>query len=139
MYALHSTLLPSSAIHHALFLANFTPSTIYQLPKPHAAIDGPDVKVVGNLVVAGGQDLRVFEIREEARPVQDGANGVNGDDDVPMSEQPPLDDMGDSFFDSAPTDVSRYAFGVWAAVLFSDVAFYREHPCDTRRQDDCTC
>ncbi|KAL1407554.1 mRNA cleavage and polyadenylation factor subunit [Vanrija albida] len=104
MYALHSTLLPPSAIHHSLFLANFTPSTIYQLPKPHAAIDGPDVKVVGNLVVAGGQDLRVFEIREEARPVQDGANGVTGDDDVPMSEQPPLDDMGDSFFDSAPTD-----------------------------------
>jgi cleavage and polyadenylation specificity factor subunit 1 len=98
MYALHSTLLPPSAIHHSLFLPHFTPSTIYPLPKAHAVGDSAEVKVVGNLVVAGGQDLRVFEIREELRPVQEAELPADGTD-LP-------DDLGDSFFD-APTQV-RY-------------------------------
>ena len=89
MHALHSTLLPSSAIHHSLFLPNFTPSTIYPLPTPVTTIDAPDVKVVGNLVVAGGEDFRVFEIREESLVVRErevnglnGIHGVNGDAEV---------------------------------------------------------
>ena len=95
MHAYHSTLLPSSAIHHSLYLAHFTPSTIYPLPKPHAALEVPDVKVVGNLVVAGGQDLRVFEIREESTPLPDDESAVPKQEDM---------DVGDSFFDSAPIE-----------------------------------
>lgn len=99
MHGLHSTLLPPSAVHHSLFLPHFTPSTIYPLPKPHAALEALEVKVVGNLIVAGGQDLRVFEIREEAAPVADA-----GAEDEPAVAG--MDEMGDSFFDSAPADVS---------------------------------
>lgn len=95
MHAYHSTLLPSSAIHHSLYLAHFTPSTIYPLPKPHAALEVPDVKVVGNLVVAGGQDLRVFEIREESAPLPDDETTVSKQEDM---------DVGDSFFDAAPVE-----------------------------------
>ena len=68
MHALHQNLLPASAIYHALFLPNFTPSTIYPLPQP---VNAPEVKVVGNLIVAGGQDLRVFEVREETERLKD--------------------------------------------------------------------
>lgn len=98
MHALYSSLLPPSAVHHSLFLPHFTPSTIYQLPKPHAALETPEVKVRGNLIVAGGQDLRVFEIREETAAVQDQAPSEEQNGDV---------DLGDSFFDSAPADVSQ--------------------------------
>jgi cleavage and polyadenylation specificity factor subunit 1 len=105
MQALHSTVLPPSAIHHSLFLPHFTPSTIYALPKPHAALEAPEIKVVGNLVVAGGQDLRVFEIREELRPITEEQGRLL----VPAaSEQDMPDDMGDSFFDTAPADVSPH-------------------------------
>ncbi len=99
MHALYSSLLPPSAVHHSLFLPHFTPSTIYQLPKPYATVDTPEVKVRGNLIVAGGQDLRVFEIREEtaAVPEQGAVEDRQQDGDV---------DVGDSFFDSAPSDVS---------------------------------
>lgn len=99
MHALYSSLLGPSAVHHSLFLPHFTPSTIYPLPKPHTALETPEVKVRGNLIVAGGQDFRVFEIREETAAVDQPVaedQGQNGDVDV-----------GDSFFDSAPADVSR--------------------------------
>ena len=112
MHALHSNLLPSSAIHHSLFLPNFTPSTIYPLPRPPNADDTSAIKVVGNLVVAGGEDLRVFEIREQSLPVQEeeeanrarvvnGVNGnaVNGDAEV----------VEEDFFDNGPSEVSSYA------------------------------
>jgi cleavage and polyadenylation specificity factor subunit 1 len=101
MFAINQTLLPPSAIHHSLFLPNFTPSTIYPLPRSSLP-DAPEVKVVGNLVVAGGQDIRVFEIREEKAPVM--ARGeVNGGGDVGEAE---MEELGDSFFDSGPTEVS---------------------------------
>jgi cleavage and polyadenylation specificity factor subunit 1 len=64
--------------------------------------DAPEVKVVGNLVVAGGQDIRVFEIREERAPVLD-RREVNGGGDVGEAE---MEELGDSFFDSGPTEVS---------------------------------
>ncbi|KAK4687316.1 cleavage and polyadenylation specificity factor subunit 1, partial [Tremellales sp. Uapishka_1] len=96
MHALHQNLLPASAIHHSLYLSNFTPSTIYPLPKPHTTVDRPEIRVVGNLVVAGGEDLRVFEIREESVAVVDekdhgmeGVEGGGGDED-----------LGDNFFDT---------------------------------------
>lgn len=101
MFAIHQTLLPPSAIHHSLFLPNFTPSTIYALPRSSLP-DAPEVKVVGNLVVAGGQDIRVFEIREERAPVLD-RREVNGGGDVGEAE---MEELGDSFFDSGPTEVS---------------------------------
>ncbi|WVW79420.1 protein CFT1 [Kwoniella bestiolae CBS 10118] len=97
MHAFHQTLLPSSSIHHSLFLPNFTPSTIYPLPKP---IDdtAPDVKVIGNLIVAGGENLRVFEIREfQQYPIlQNGI--VNGEGDEEMLEEGE-ERLGDGFFD----------------------------------------
>jgi hypothetical protein len=99
MFAIHETLLAPSAIHYSLFLPNFTPSTIYPLPRPSSA-DAPEVKVLGNLVVAGGQDLRVFEIREESSPIPD-AREMNGD---PVMRE---EELGDSFFDNGPSEV-RY-------------------------------
>ncbi len=49
---------------------NFTPSTIpASRPQDDGAGPSTEIKVVGNLVVAGGQDLRVFEIREVTLPV----------------------------------------------------------------------
>ncbi|BEI92713.1 uncharacterized protein CcaverHIS019_0503410 [Cutaneotrichosporon cavernicola] len=102
MHALYSSLLPPSAIHHSLFLPHFTPSTIYPLPKPHVALEIPEIKVRGNLIVAGGQGLRVFEIREETAAVPDqGATEDRQDGDV---------DVGDSFFDSAPADRAPVRF-----------------------------
>ena len=119
MYAIHQNILPSSVITHSLFLPNFTPSTIYPLPQSHDALDAAQVKVVGNLIVAGGQDLRVFEVREETAPVaassgvpndanQTNGNGtavrvdvVGGDDE----EGEIGEDLGDSFFDNGPLEV----------------------------------
>lgn len=101
MHALHSTLLPSSAIYHSLFLPNFTPSTIYPLPQAVTTIDGPDVKVVGNIVVAGGEDLRVFEIREESFPVREReVNGVKGEGMNGDSEM-----VEEDFFDNGHAEV----------------------------------
>ena len=97
MHALHSTLLPPSAIHHALYLPNFTPSTIYPLPRPHD--DAPEIKVTGNLVVAGGQDIRVFEIREQSIPIADG--DVKPDEAVDSVG----DEMEQDFFDNGPAEV----------------------------------
>ncbi|WWD21338.1 protein CFT1 [Kwoniella shandongensis] len=98
MHAIHQTLLPPSSVHFSLFLPNFTPSTIYPLPKPPTAIDTNDIKVAGNLIVAGGENLRVFEIREEQIPIaaersDEGVNGVNEAVVVGDAE------LGDGFFD----------------------------------------
>jgi cleavage and polyadenylation specificity factor subunit 1 len=113
MYAIHSTLLPPSAVHHTLYLPHFTPSTIYPLPRPSTST-AQDVKVVGNLVLAGLSDLRIFEVREEQRPVPQGQGHV-GEDDV-MGEGLPKapttmvhgEELGDSFFDTGPTQVRLY-------------------------------
>lgn len=101
MHALHSTLLPASSIQHSLFLPNFTPSTIYPLPTPHI-VAPTDIRVVGNLVVAGGSDLRVFEIREECVPVQAAGDGaltlVKGEGELGGVEE--------DFYDIGPSDVN---------------------------------
>ncbi|WVR09012.1 protein CFT1 [Kwoniella sp. DSM 27419] len=111
MHGIHQTLLPPSAIHHSLFLPNFTPSTIYPLPKPPSAIDQPDVKVVGNLIVAGGENLRVFEIRESLQVALTPADGIqngHGDGDADADAAADADTamaeggeerLGDGFFD----------------------------------------
>lgn len=119
MYAIHSTLLAPSAVHHTLYLPHFTPSTIYPLPRASTST-APDVKVVGNLIVGGLSDLRVFEIREEERPVlpaiQSGsdANGLSGaaasqagDAGLDPAAGMMVDgqEVGDSFFDTGPSQV----------------------------------
>lgn len=121
MHALHQTLLPSSAVHHSLFLPNFTPSTIYPLPARQQQDEGDlgtETKVVGNLIVAGGQDLRVFEIRQVTLPVvttvsplaADGADSGDGmlvkQEEVQRGlDQEMSDQIGDTFFDNGPSDV----------------------------------
>jgi cleavage and polyadenylation specificity factor subunit 1 len=101
MYAIHETLLPASAIHHSLYLQHFTPSTIYDPPRPSSSrvqLGPQDVKIIGNLVVAGGSDLRVFEISEARVPVpelaENGDEGQSGEVDESAMEA----DVGDSFF-----------------------------------------
>lgn len=103
MHALHSTLLPSSSITHSLYLPNFTPSTIYPLPRPLSHTT--ELKVVGNLIVAGFQDLRVFEIREELVPLPEKAK-INGDVDAEMGGG----ELEDGFFDNGPIEVKNHAF-----------------------------
>lgn len=130
MHALYSTILPPSSIHHSLFLSHFTPSTIYPIPQPHVAIEGPEVKVIGNLIVAGGQDLRVFEIREEASPIRDERT------DEPINQD---GDLGDSFFDAAPADVSTtIGLGRMHCIYtHTATARYRELLFDTRLRRGC--
>jgi len=75
MQAIHQPLIPGTGIRHSLFLEHFTPSTIYPYPQPAWVrqyglsssddTNGPPIKIVGNLIVAGGPELRVFEVREE--------------------------------------------------------------------------
>ncbi|WVF65469.1 protein CFT1 [Kwoniella sp. CBS 6097] len=103
MHGLHQTLLPASAIRHSLFLPNFTPSTIYPLPKSHAALDLPSQRVVGNLVVAGGQGLRVFEIRESLEASASSAPGNGGDMEGDVSIDAGEERIGDGFFDDGHT------------------------------------
>jgi len=99
MYAIHQTLLPSSAINFTLFLQHFTPSTIYPIPKPSSSrVQLEDVQVVGNLVVAGGADLRVFEVRESKVPVVDGASDGEAEEEV-------KGEYGDSYLESGPAKV----------------------------------
>lgn len=116
MHALHQTLLPPSAIHHSLYLANFTPSTIYPLPRPHdAAPDAHPVRVTGNLVVAGGEDLRVFEIREETvvRPAATSlaepnghGHGAGGSGSAERAaEEEAREGMEEDFYDNGPSAV----------------------------------
>ncbi|EIW66021.1 hypothetical protein TREMEDRAFT_70300 [Tremella mesenterica DSM 1558] len=105
MYALHQPLLPSSSVHFSLFLPNFTPSTIYPLPSPHTPYETPPIKVLGNVVVAGGQDLRVFEIREQQVPIpesprEDGVDQTK----VEKMDEDMADDIGDNFFDTGFRD-----------------------------------
>ncbi|ORX39210.1 cleavage and polyadenylation specific protein [Kockovaella imperatae] len=97
MHALHSTLLPPSAVHHSLYLPNFTPSTIYPLPASHDS-SAPEIKVVGNLIVAGGEDLRVFEIRESQRPLP-AVNGVHDE-----AEPGELKVEDEDYFDTGPSE-----------------------------------
>lgn len=107
MYAIHQTILPPSAIHHSLFLPNFTPSTIYPLPQPHS-VDAPQVSVVGNLIVAGSNDLRVFEIRESQIPVLGSTskqNGVNGNADGSDEEGEIEEGMEEDFYDTGHVEV----------------------------------
>lgn len=108
MHALHQTLLPSSSIHYSLFLPHFTPSTIYPLPKPPAAVDTPDVKVIGNLVVAGAEALRVFEIREESVPI---IEKVKLEEDVAEGKKDvQMEEVGDGFFDDGHAEVGHMHF-----------------------------
>lgn len=113
MYAIHSTLLPPSAIHHTLFLPHFTPSTIYPLPRPSTST-AQDIKVVGNLIVGGLSDLRVFEIREELRPVIAATAGEEDDamGEVKREASTMVDgqELGDSFFDTGPSHVRLYTY-----------------------------
>lgn len=107
MYAIHQTILPPSAVHHSLFLPNFTPSTIYPLPHPHQ-LDAPQVSVVGNLIVAGGNDLRVFEIRESQvpqLPATSKQNGVNGHADGSDEEGEIEEGMEEDFYDIGQAEV----------------------------------
>lgn len=113
MYAIHSTLLPPSAIHHTLYLPHFTPSTIYPLPRPSTST-AQDIKVVGNLVIGGLSDLRVFEIREELRPViQDEPSIKDEDHTMGGTESGAMVDgqeLGDSFFDTGPSQVRLHIY-----------------------------
>ena len=110
MYAIHQTVLPPSAIHHSLFLPNFTPSTIYPLPQAHNP-DAPQVKVVGNLIVAGGNDLRVFEIRESqiastSSSSSKRANGVDGLQGAMSDEEGEIEEgMEEDFYDIGHAEV----------------------------------
>lgn len=114
MHALLSTILPPSAVHHSLFLPNFTPSTIYPLPRPHG--DVPEVKVVGNLIVAGSEDIRVFEVRETTVPIQEvpsanGSNGVNGyavENTKRGGEE--IEGMDEDFYDTGPSEVRIFRY-----------------------------
>jgi cleavage and polyadenylation specificity factor subunit 1 len=113
MYAIHSTLLPPSAIHHTLYLPHFTPSTIYPIPRPSSSTS--DIKVIGNLIVGGISDLRVFEIREESRPVlPNGPDGVDGDGGAGgEGEEGMIDgeELGDGFLNNGPSHVgSSHAY-----------------------------
>lgn len=106
MHALLSTILPPSAVHHSLFLPNLTPSTIYPLPRPHG--DVPEIKVTGNLIVAGSEDIRVFEIREStvpvSGPVENGINGVNGEAEIKRGGEE-IDGMDEDFYDTGHSEV----------------------------------
>ena len=113
MHALHSTLLPPSAVRHSLYLANFTPSTIYPLPTSHDP-SAAEIKVTGNLILAGGEDIRVFEIRETTRPVLGAKANLNGTDALPKkSEVEPGEleageEIEEDYFDIGPSEV-RFA------------------------------
>ena len=141
MQALHSTLLPPSAVRHSLFLPNFTPSTIYPLPTSHDPI-APDIKVVGNLVVAGGEDLRVLEIREWTQPVAsssnakaDGVNGTNGDALPSNGEMEPGEleageEIEEDYFDTGPAEVRESSMHrMQCTPGWTVLTGYAESPC----------
>lgn len=108
MYAIHETILPPSAIHHSLYLPNFTPSTIYPHPQSHDP-DAAQVSVVGNLVVAGGNDLRVFEVRESQTPLlasPSKSNGANGNGADASDEEGEIEEgMEEDFYDTGHAEV----------------------------------
>ena len=107
MHALLSTVLPPSAVHHSLFLPNFTPSTIYPLPRPHD--DSPEIRVVGNLIVAGSEDIRVFEIRESTIAIPETPTAPNGADGTALNDvkggPEEIDGMDEDFYDTGPSEV----------------------------------
>lgn len=135
MHALHSTLLPPSAVHHSLFLPNFTPSTIYPLPKPSTST--ADVKVVGNLVVGGKSDLRVFEIRESLMPVIDASQPNGSKDEINgvagANGAAEIDGMDEDFYDTGPLEVRK---------LYACLICPQAHPSvrlsGMRRAESCT-
>ncbi|TYJ59069.1 protein CFT1 [Cryptococcus floricola] len=104
MHALHQTLLPPSSIHHSLFLPHFTPSTIYPLPKPSSALDTQDIRIAGNLIVAGAQVLRVFEIREEKVTIKEESEFLEESGLGGGTEDLQMGDLGDGFFDDGHAD-----------------------------------
>ena len=118
MHALHSTLLPPSAVRHSLYLPNFTPSTIYPLPTSHYPT-APEIKVVGNLIVAGGEDLRVFEIRETTRPILPEANGdvANGAQETEPGELEAGEEIEEDYFDTGPSEVRSNVYASYLAHL----------------------
>jgi cleavage and polyadenylation specificity factor subunit 1 len=85
MQTIHETILDSSSIQHAISLPHFTPSTIYPFPQPRLPQlvgTSVEIKVVGNIVVAGGSDLRVFEVREEPAFLHARAPKDDHDDEI---------------------------------------------------------
>ena len=135
MHALHSNLLPPSAIHHALFLPNFTPSTIYPLPTPH--VDGPETTVLGNLVVAGHEDLRVFEIRQLKVAILDPAEDGDGPEKVngltANGVDPTQDGMEEDFYDTGHAKVCR------SQPRPDSLADISAHLCAMRRRGNSFC
>ena len=104
MHALLSTVLPPSAVHHSLFLPNFTPSTIYPLPQPHN--EEQEIKVVGNLIVAGSEDIRVFEIRESIIAISDQPAGAKSVTDTGFESKPAdVEGMEEDFYDTGHAEV----------------------------------
>jgi cleavage and polyadenylation specificity factor subunit 1 len=109
MQAIHQPLFPGTAVHHSLFLDHFTPSTIYPYPQPawirqyglssSEGAEGIQIKIVGNLIVAGGSELRVFEVREEPILLGDLDEGDSSDlvdGNVKVENEPQMDaEMGD--------------------------------------------
>ena len=121
MQAIHQPLIPGTGIRHSLFLEHFTPSTIYPYPQPAWVgqyglsssddTSGPKIKIVGNLIVAGGPDLRVFELREEPVLLDENDDEVKEADAVArarMEAEPQMEmDVGDDdgFRNIGDTDV----------------------------------
>lgn len=140
MQALHSTLLPPSAVHYSLYLPNFTPSTIYPLPRPHT--DAPEIKIIGNLIVAGNEDIRVFEIRESSVARTDSlpqSNGVNGIDEVNGSNG--LEEVGgmeEDFYDTGPSEV-RYSTLLTEDYALCGFAHVSVRQYGLRRHGNFTC
>lgn len=134
MYALHQTVLPPSAVHHSLFLPNFTPSTIYPAPQPHSP-DAPQVKVVGNLIVAGGNDLRVFEIREaQVAVLSETSNGVKRREASSDEEGEIEEGMEEDFYDTGHAEVCIYVMPT-----VSHKWLTRRLPLSsTRRRESCS-
>ncbi|WRT69124.1 protein CFT1 [Kwoniella shivajii] len=126
MHAFHQTLLPASSIHHSLFLPNFTPSTIYPLPKPTSSSSTTienEVKIVGNLIVAGGENLRVFEIRESinipSAQTQNGISNIDGNSNGYLNggggnddEMEEGEEIGDGFFDDGHSNREPVKFEI---------------------------
>jgi cleavage and polyadenylation specificity factor subunit 1 len=134
MYAIHQTVLPPSAIHHSLFLPNLTPSTIYPLPQSHNP-DAPQIKVAGNLIVAGGNDLRVFEVRESQVPLLSSSSrksGVNGTSGNASDEEGEIEEgMEEDFYDIGHAEVYLFLCSPLAALIF------RQRPSSSRQKRDC--
>lgn len=135
MQAIHQTLLPGTAIYHSLFLEHFTPSTIYPYPQPSylrqygvGSSSSPEdsehlqIKIVGNLIAAGGSELRVFEVRQEPLLMAEkglgqarlsgSAERVKNEQDMMFVDGVDVDQEGfNSLADTDVTTVSRAGIG----------------------------